>query len=590
MTRLSREIGFLLYDFIGISQFENNDRYQEFNGDTIDAILDLSAKIAANNFAPSYQKGDQNEPQFNGGAATTIAETKSAWAAFAEAGFLASHHDHHWGGMQMPSLVQSASMAHFFHANVALAAYPFLTIGAANLIRSFGTDAQKLMYLPGMLVGNAAGTMALTEPNQGSSLGDITTTAYRKEDGTFRLIGNKMYISGGDQDITKNIIHLVLAKIEGAPLGVGGISLFICPKFLINADGTRGARNDVELAGLLHKMGYRQTTSTVLNFGENGNCVAYLLGAENNGLAQMFQMMNEARISVGLGAAALGLKGYYASLDYAKERPQGRKPYNKNPSTKQVAIIEHADVRRMLLAQKAYCESALALCLYSSSLVDLAANGDKTAHDLLDFLTPIMKTFASEYCVKANELAIQILGGAGYIREYPLEQIYRDNRLNPIHEGTSGIQAIDLLGRKLRQKSGASFLAFVAAIDETIAKSDDFQEFSAKLQAAKCQFEKTSQILLNAIENNPEAGLANASIFLDMTSRLTIAWIWLRQAICANNILKTEECSLTKQDYLQGKIQATKYYFHHELPQIYTQSVLLEGLDNCTLEMQENWF
>ena len=590
MNQLAREIEFLLYEFVGIEQYKNSDRFQEFNRNTIDAILDTSAKVAETYFAPYYQKGDQNEPQFVDGNAITIPETKTAFAAIAEAGLLSAHHDYDWGGMQMPALVQNASMAHFFHANIALAGYPFLTIGSANLIRSFGTDEQKSLYLPPMLDGRFAGTMALTEPNQGSSLADITTTAYPQPDGSYRLVGNKIYISGGDQDITENIIHLVLAKIDGAPAGVSGISLFICPKVLLNDDGSLGARNDVALAGLLHKMGYRQTTSTALNFGENNNCKAFLIGKENHGLAQMFQMMNEARINVGLGAAALGLKGYYASLDYAKNRPQGRNPKNKDPSTPQLPIIEHADVKRMLLAQKAYSEGALALCLYATSLVDQITMGSETAELLLDFLTPIVKTFSSEYCVKANELAIQVLGGAGYIREYPLEQIYRDNRLNPIHEGTTGIQGIDLLGRKLRHNKGASFRAFLAAIDEEINRSPQTADLVGQLIYSKDLFEKTSDNLLNQITSDPEAGLANASVYLDMTSKITIAWMWLKAANRAHYLLEKSENSKERENYLLGKIQAANFYFNYELPQVLTQCELLNGANTNTLTMQPDWF
>ncbi len=590
MNQLSREIEFLIYDFIGIDKYQNADRFQEFDRNTIDAFLDTSAKIAATHFAPYYQKGDQQEPQFIDGKAITIPETKTAFAAVAEAGLLSAHHDYDWGGMQMPALVQNASMAHFFHSNIALSGYPFLTIGAANLIRSFGTEAQKSIYLPPMLDGRFAGTMALTEPNQGSSLADITTTAYPQPDGSYKLVGNKIYISGGDQDITENIIHLVLAKIDGAPAGVGGISLFICPKILLNDDGSLGARNDVALAGLLHKMGYRQTTSTALNFGENNNCKAFLVGKENHGLAHMFQMMNEARINVGLGAAALGLKGYYASLDYAKSRPQGRNPKNKDPNSPQLPIIEHADVKRMLLVQKAYSEGALALCLYASSLVDEITIGSEAAEHLLDFLTPIVKTFSSEYCVKANELAIQVLGGAGYIREYPLEQIYRDNRLNPIHEGTTGIQGIDLLGRKLRQNKGASFRAFLAAINEEIAKSHETTELARQLTYFKDLFEKTSESLLSQISADPEAGLANACLYLDMTSRITIAWMWLRALNRARELLKTPEISADKQSFLEGKIHAGKFYFNYELPQVLVQCELLKSQNIDTLEMNPDWF
>ncbi|WP_197472134.1 acyl-CoA dehydrogenase family protein, partial [Oleiphilus sp. HI0067] len=295
---------------------------------------------------------------------------------------------------QLPALVHSACMGLFTGANPSTAGYPFLTSAASNLIHAFGSETQKSLYLDGMFSGRFAGTMALTEPNVGSSLGDLTTKATPQDDGSYRLKGQKMYISGGDQDITENIIHLVLARVEGAPQGVKGISLFICPKFLLNDDGSLGKRNDVMLAGLLHKMGYRGTTSTVLNFGEKDDCTAFLIGEEGKGLSYMFKMMNEARIGVGLGAAMIGYRGYLESLAFAKDRPQGRKPSNRDTTSAPVNIVEHADVKRMLLAQKVYVEGSLALCLFASKLVDEhEAGGDENALVLLDLLTPVVKSY-----------------------------------------------------------------------------------------------------------------------------------------------------------------------------------------------------
>ena len=332
-----------------------------------------------------------------------------------------------------------------------------------------------------MLAGRFSGTMCLSEPQAGSSLADIVTRAESRDDGTYRLFGSKMWISGGDHELTENIVHLVLAKIPGGPAGTKGISLFVVPKFLVDADGNIGQRNDVVLAGLNHKMGFRGITNTVLNFGEGRfrpggepGAVGYLVGEPHRGITYMFRMMNEARLGIGMGAVALGYTGYLKSLEYARERPQGRPVTASDPSTPQVPIIDHPDVKRMLLAQKSYVEGALALGLYCARLVDLAHSAETdeerdTTTLLLDILTPVAKSWPSQWCLEANNLAIQVLGGYGYTREYDVEQHYRDNRLNPIHEGTHGIQSLDLLGRKVTQRNGASLVAVGEAVADTIA-------------------------------------------------------------------------------------------------------------------------
>lgn len=595
---LQRDLSFQLFEVLKAQRLSAHGHFADFSRETIEAVLETTAKIADGYFAPFYQQGDHDEPRFADGCATVLPAVGDAWNAVAEAGLLAAHHDHELGGMQMPQVVQSACMATLFAANVAFAAYPFLTMGAANLIRAFGSPELKALFLPPMLDGRFAGTMALTEPGQGSALADIRTLAHPTADGSFRLSGNKMFISGGDQDFTENIIHMVLARIPGSPDGVKGISLFLCPKYRLTADGKIGAFNDVALAGLLHKMGYRQTTSTVLNFGEKDDCVAFLVGQPNRGLDYMFQMMNEARINVALGAAALGLRGFEVSLEYARERPQGRLPSMRDPSSAQVPIIAHSDVRRMLLAQKSYSEGALALCLYASLLVDEhKAHSDPEARDeaglLLDFLTPIVKTFSSEYCVRANDLAIQTLGGAGYIREYPVEQFYRDNRLNPIHEGTTGIQALDLLGRKVRMRDGAALSIFLSRLHATAviaASKEPLRAMASSLADACAELEDITSSLLSLVGDDPDLGLANSTQYLDLASRVTVAWIWLQQAITANSLIEDPDTPAARHDHLHGKIQAATYFFEWELPQIAPLGALLRGANRTCFDMRSEWF
>ncbi|MBU2372444.1 MAG: acyl-CoA dehydrogenase, partial [Gammaproteobacteria bacterium] len=455
-----RNLAFELYEVLDAEGLTQRERFADHSRETFDAAIDTARSIAENLFAPHNRKADENEPIYKDGEAVLIPEVKPAVDAFIEAGFHNASRSFDDGGMQLPNLLSRACFAHFQSANIGTSSYPMLTMGASHLIEVFGSDEQKQRFLQPMLEGRFFGTMALTEPHAGSSLSDLRTRAEPAGDGSYRLKGNKIFISGGDHPLSENIVHMVLAKLPDAPPGVKGISLFIVPKFLVNDDGSLGKRNDVILAGLFHKMGWRGTTSTALNFGDNGECVGYLVGEPHKGLSYMFQMMNDARIGVGMGAIMLGYAGYLYSLNYARERPQGRLPDGKNPASAQVPIIQHTDIKRMLLTQKAYVEGAFDLGLYAARIVDeqqTAATEEerRNAHELLDLLTPIVKSWPSEFCLKANEMAIQILGGHGYTREYPVEQYYRDNRLNPIHEGTHGIQSLDLLARKLTQNGGA---------------------------------------------------------------------------------------------------------------------------------------
>jgi alkylation response protein AidB-like acyl-CoA dehydrogenase len=443
--------------------------------------------------------------------------------------------------------------------------------------------------------------MCLSEPQAGSSLSDIVTRAEAQPDGTYRLKGNKMWISAGEHELSENIVHLVLAKVpdENGKLipGVKGISLFIVPKILVNADGSLGERNDVVLAGLNHKMGYRGTTNCLLNFGEGkfkpqgkAGAIGYLVGEVHKGLANMFHMMNEARIGVGLGAVMLGYTGYLHALEYARERPQGRHPLAKDPAQPQIPIVQHTDVKRMLLAQKAYVEGGLALNLYCAKLVDDERTGEsedarKRASLLLDILTPIAKSWPSQWCLEANSLAIQVHGGYGYTREYNVEQFYRDNRLNPIHEGTHGIQGMDLLGRKVSMQGGAAFKALEAEMKKTIARALGVPELSSwaqSLAAVLQRVEKVTQALYAAGDMNKM--LANASAYLEAFGHMVVAWIWLEQAWLA--VGKDGHDA----DFYKGKLQACAYFFRWELPKVKPQLDLLESIDTTTLDMQDAWF
>jgi alkylation response protein AidB-like acyl-CoA dehydrogenase len=448
-----------------------------------------------------------------------------------------------------------------------------------------------------MLAGRFFGTMCLSEPQAGSSLSDIVTRAEPTADGSYRLHGNKMWISGGDHELSENIIHLVLAKVPGPDgkliPGVKGISLFIVPKWLVNDDGSLGERNDVALAGLNHKMGYLGTANCLLNFGEGkfhpegrAGAIGYLVGSLHQGLAAMFNMMNEARIGVGLGAVMLGYSGYLKSLDYARNRPQGRRAADKDPTRPQIPIIAHTDVRRMLLAQKAYVEGGLALILYCARLVDEEKTADDAAARakatlLLDILTPIAKSWPSQWCLEANNLAIQVHGGYGYTREYDVEQLYRDNRLNPIHEGTHGIQALDLLGRKVVMQQGVALGLLSTTIRDTLARCDD-PELVTALSTRWDRLEQVTALLHQA--GDPDLTLANASVYLEAFGHLVMAWIWMEQSIAARRALREDT------DFYTGKLHACQWFYRWELPRVDAQLDLLSAMDATTLRMQDNWF
>ena len=582
-----RDLDFLLYEWLDVELLTKRPRFAEHSRETFDAVLDLSEQIATRHFAPHNKKGDAEEPRFDGERVHLVPEAKEALDVYARSGLVGGAMDESVGGMQLPHVVAGACMAWFQAANVGTSSYPFLTIGNANLLLAHGTPELVRTYVEPMVEGRYFGTMCLSEPQAGSSLSDVTTRAEPQGDGTYRLFGNKMWISAGDHELSENIVHLVLAKVPGGPAGVKGISLFVVPKVLPET----GERNDVVLAGLNHKMGYRGTVNTLLNFGEGKHtpggqpgAVGLLVGEEHRGLAYMFHMMNEARVGVGSGATALGYTGYLKSLQYAKERLQGRPVSAKDPASPQVPLVRHPDVRRMLLAQKSYVEGAMALIAYCGRLLDEQATGETEAERaqaglLLDTLTPIAKSWPSQWCLEANSLAIQVLGGYGYTREYDVEQHYRDNRLNPIHEGTHGIQALDLLGRKVVLGGGAGLAALAGAIGVTAQRATgELAPYGAQLQAAVERVVATTQRLWGT--GDVDLALANASVYLEAVGHVVVAWMWLEQALAAEG---------REGAFYDGKRAAARYFYAFELPRTGPQLDLLDSLDRTTLDLQEDW-
>ncbi|MEE2062323.1 acyl-CoA dehydrogenase [Rhodococcus artemisiae] len=585
-----RDLDFLLYEWLDVVSLTTRKRFAEHSKDTFDAVLDLSADIAHKHFATHNKKADANEPTMRAdGTVEMIPEVKQALDIFSTAGLTAGQFDESVGGMQLPTTVVRAAMTWFQAANPSTAAYPFLTAANASLISTYGTEQQIDDYVRPMLEGRYFGTMCLSEPQAGSSLADITTRALPHGD-SYRLTGTKMWISGGEHELSENIVHLVLAKTPGGGAGVKGISLFIVPKFLPGSDGGFTERNDVTLVGLNHKMGNRGTTNTLLSFGDGthspygqAGAIGFLVGEEHRGLAYMFHMMNEARIGVGFGAAALGYAGYLRSLDYAKARPQGRPVGANDPAERAVAIIDHADVRRMLLAQKAYVEGALALGLYCSRLVDEQDTAlDKSAATdaglLLDVLTPIAKSWPSQWCLEANNLAIQVHGGYGYTRDYDVEQFYRDNRLNPIHEGTHGIQGLDLLGRKVAMRDGAGMTLLGSRITEAIERARRLSHHAVRcadeLEDVWNRLVDVTDALLS--EPDAAAALANSSVYLEAFGHTVVAWIWLEQLTVVGD---------KDGAFYDGKRAAARYFYTYELSKVGPQIDLLKSMDRTLIDL-----
>ena len=589
-----RDVDFYLDEMFDLGSLLASDRYSEHDRESISAILDLCQNMAEEEFLPLAAEHDENEPVFKDGQAITPDSLKACLKTFVEAGLPTATFDHDLGGMQLPVMVANFMQGIFQAANAPATGYIFLTSSNAHMLQACGSEALRERYLPPLVEGRWFGTMCLSEPQAGSSLSDIRCSAEPVGDGSYKLTGAKMWISGGEQDISENIVHMVLARTPDAPPGVKGISLFLVPKIRVEEDGSLGEPNNIALAGLNHKMGQRGTTNTLLNFGEGGDCLGYLVGEVNEGLKNMFHMMNEARIGVGMLATMSGLGGYLYSLDYARNRPQGRHPGDKDPNSPMLPIIEHADIRRLLMEQKVAVEGSIALLTYCSQLVDQQLISDDPQASqrltlLLELLTPIAKSWPSEYTLEANKHAIQILGGYGYTREYPVERLYRDNRLNPIHEGSHGIHGLDLLGRKVNLAGGVTLAIFeeemqpalnaVAGVESVAAMGEALADIWALV---KQTIETVNQ------ETDTVTRLASATPFLDAFGHVVIAWLWLRQALVAQKALKSG--GQADADFYEGKIAACQFFYRYHLPQAAEKLRYVASQDRSVLDTEASWF
>lgn len=589
-----RYLQFLLHEVLDASALRSYEAFAGYDAEAYDMTLDAAKQLADAYLYPIFREMDQKRAFFQEGKAWVHPGLRTAMEALGNGGWIAAPDEPAFGGQNMPYTLANAALLIFYAANGNAASYAFLTQGAARLIRSFGDKTLQDTYVSHMYKGNWQGTMALTEPQAGSSLTDVVTVAEPTQNGYYLLKGQKIFISGGDHTAVDNIVHLMLARIKGAPAGTKGISLFVVPKYRPEDDQL--VPNDVTTAGIFGKMGQKGYVAAHLMLGENNDCRGYLIGEPHKGLSYMFQMMNEARIGTGIMAIATASAAYYAALQYARERPQGRHPSNKDPNEPQILIIEHADVRRMLLFQKAIVEGSIAFLLKCSLYSDLAhistGEGKENYHLLLELLTPIAKSYPSEMSIQAVSAGMQCLGGAGYCDDFPLEQYYRDVRVNAIYEGTTTIHGIDLLGRKVLMNNGKAFNLFISEVESVIGnarKTASLNPYCNQLEGALEDLKiVTDHLTQKALKDTPEVFLADATLYLELFSLIGIGWQWLEQAQIAARVM--EETPGVDTDFYQGRIFTCNYFFEYELPKIQALKQRLLSADQVTLNIKDAYF
>jgi len=591
-----RNIRFMIKEVFNSKSLIEYDYYSKHNEKMFDMVIDAALKLADKLMYPVLEEMDQNQPVLEAGQVKVHGAVKKIMKEFGRGGWIASGFSEAHGGDQLPFIIRGTASFIFAASNYSACAYPELTTGAAELITSFGSQELIDIYVPKMLEGKWQGTMALTEPQAGSSLSDITTTACPDQNGRYKIRGVKTFISAGDHDGVENIIHLMLARIENAPAGAKGISLFVVPKKRLD-EKKNLIPNDITTASIYHKLGYRGTPATEISMGEKDDCTGWLVGEENKGLVYMFQMMNEARILVGLASCAIASSAYLAALEYAEKRPQGRPVTLKDPLIKQIPIIEHADVKRMLLFQKSIVEGSFSLvlqcCMYAD-LIKVSQGDEKEKYEfLLDLLTPVAKAFPSEYGIYSVSNALQCFGGYGYCKDFPVEQYFRDMRIHAIHEGTTGIQGMDLLGRKILMKNGKAALLFIEEVTLTISAAMEIkglQFFAGELQRVMKLLEKVAGFLFNvAHEKGVEVYLSDSTLFLEFYGLIVISWQWLIQGIAAQKAM-AQDCSKKDTNFYKGKFFAMNYFFRYELPKTLGLAARLMDDDNLTVDMKTEYF
>ncbi len=583
-----RLVQLLLEDVLDAEALTALPHFEDHGKETFGLYLDACRRLGREVLFPTLRPMDLEPPVFEKGRVRLHPSFREAFGHVRELGAISATRPAEVGGQQLPLTVATLAHAYLMAGNLGVVGLAWLTTGAAHLVEAFGSDDVKARFLGKMYEGQWTGTMALTEPQAGSSLADITSSATPREDGTYRIRGAKIFISGADHDVAENVVNLVLARIDGAPAGTKGISLFAVPR-LREEDGAL-VSNDVQVTGVIHKIGWKALPSLALGFGDRNDCHGWLVGAPHQGLRMMFQMMNEARIGVGVNAAATASAGYHEARLYALERTQGR-ALEARGAGEPVPLVAHPDVRRMLLRQKAIVDGSLALAATTAHHADLAEHGpeDARAHHqlLLDLLTPVTKTFPAEFGFEANALAVQVLGGYGYTSEYLPELFLRDQKLNTIHEGTTGIQSLDLLGRKAMARGGAALQALGAEIQQAIAAADAAgldDALRAPLSKAMVRLGKTSMALGQKGLAGDTLGMLGHSVdYLTMTSLVVVAWQHLRLATAA-------AMRPSRGDFEEGLLRSARYWMATELPRVEHLAQLCETNEPSYLEMEPDWF
>jgi len=608
-----RDQRFLLYEILGVDKLCEREKYSDFSADMFDMILTEAQKLSEDVILPTLAESDKQGCRLENGQVHVPDCFHHAYKLFCEGGWLCMALDPEHGGQGIPVSIQTAVLEWFYY-NFSFTAYPYLADGTAHLIAEYGTEAQQTKYMPNLVTGQWGGSMALTEPNAGSDVGNLSTRAVRQPDGTYKLKGTKMFITAGDQDLTENIIHPVLARIEGDPAGTKGISIFLVPKYLVNDDGSLGRRNDYEIANIEEKMGIHGSATCVMNFGDNDDCYAELLGEEREGMKVMFQLMNEARLAVGTQGLSSASIAYLHALQYSKDRMQGSSLMDfKNPEAPKVAIIEHPDVRRMLLWMKSNVESLRAMMLYTGYCFDMekvAENDEERSkwRGLAEMLTPIVKAYTSDIGFRVTENAMQVYGGYGYCCDYPVEQFLRDCKIASIYEGANGIQALDLVGRKLGMKKGLYFMSLLGEMNTTVSTYKDVEgmkDLAEDVQLAVNALADTGLYFSTcAKEGKFLVPINSAYPFMMMMGKVVGAWFlfWeagvsqtkLDELIAKNGFDKANLNAIAKDNkdvaFYMGKIASAKYFIKNVLPEVDAAIKAIKSEDMSILEIPQEGF
>ncbi|HEY3595052.1 MAG TPA: acyl-CoA dehydrogenase [Polyangiaceae bacterium] len=591
-----REISFLLYEMLDVPALCRLPAFAEHSRQTFDLYLASARRLAREVLFPAYRPMDEEPARFVAGQTTTHPIMRSLWPRLVEMGVLNATRPTEVGGQSLPLTVGVLANGYLMAANLSACAFAGLTAGAGQLIEAFGNDFLKREMMSRLYAGEWTGTMALTEPHAGSSLADVTTRATPRGDGSYSVRGSKIFISGGDHDFAENVVHMTLARIEGAPPGIKGLSLFAVPKR--RAEHGALVPNDVHVAGAIHKVGWKGLPSLAISFGDAGDCRGWLVGEANRGLSYMFQMMNQARIMVGLNGAATASAAYHEALAYARTRTQGRPIGSKDPTQPQVPIIRHADVRRMLLRQKAIVEGSLAILAFTACQADLAYHDPDEEHRrraslLVDVLTPIAKTFPAEWGFESNALALQVHGGYGYSSEQLPEAWLRDQKLNSIHEGTTTIHGLDLLGRRIVAQGGAPLQILLELTQETIERAArtgvDAEWGAAVGRAMQTLAELTAHLGAQGLSGDVEAMMLHSADFLTLSAITVVAWLFLWQASIAQEALG-HGVSEHDTDFYRGKLGAAQYWIRTELPRVAALAELCRSGEDSYGKMQDAWF